>query len=40
MKNARDFASKIKLVLSELDDKLIDAIIKEVKSLSSEAVGH
>ncbi len=33
MKNARDFASKIKLVLSELDDNVIDAIGKEVKSL-------
>lgn len=37
MKNARDFASKIKLVLSELDDSVVDAIGKEVKSLFEEA---
>jgi len=30
MRNARDFVSKIKLVLSELDDKLIEIIAKKI----------
>ena len=33
MKNARDFVSKIKLVLSELDDKIIEFIVRQVKEL-------
>ena len=33
MRNARDFVSKIKLVLNELDEKLIDIIAKMVKEL-------
>ena len=37
MKNARDFVSKIKLVLSELDDKLIEFIVKQVKELEHAA---
>ena len=33
MKNARDFVSKIKLVVNELDDKLIGIIGKKIKEL-------
>ena len=33
MKNARDFVSKIKLVLTELDDEFINAIRKKIKEL-------
>ncbi len=33
MRNAREFVSKIKLVLSELDDKLIEIISEEIKEL-------
>ena len=37
IRNARAFVSKIKLVLNELNDKLIDIIGKEVKELEEEA---
>lgn len=37
MKNAREFASKIKLVLSELDEKVIAFMCKEITLLSDEA---
>lgn len=33
MKNAREFVSKIKLVLSELDEKAISIISKKIKEL-------
>lgn len=33
MKNARDFVSKIKLVISELDEKIIEVIGKRIKEL-------
>ena len=33
MKNARDFVSKIKLVISELDEKIIEVIEKRIKEL-------
>lgn len=33
MRNARDFASKIKLVLGELDEKLVETIGKKIKEL-------
>ena len=35
MRNARDFVSKIKLVLNELDDKLIEFIVRQVKELEA-----
>ena len=35
MENAREFATKIKLLLEEIDEKLISVIIKEVKELES-----
>lgn len=35
MRNARDFVSKIKLVLSELDEKLVEIIGNEIKGLAS-----
>ena len=37
MRNARDFVSKIKLVISELDDKLIEIIGKKIKELQDSA---
>ena len=37
MRNARDFVSKIKLVLSELDDKLIEIIVKRIAELKESA---
>ncbi|MEK6952987.1 MAG: HEPN domain-containing protein [Nanoarchaeota archaeon] len=33
MKNARDFVSRIKLVISELDEDIIEIIINEIKNL-------
>ena len=33
MRNARDFVSKIKLVLNELDERLVDIIEKKIKEL-------
>ena len=35
MRNARDFVSKIKLVLSELDDKLIEIVAKKINELKN-----
>ncbi len=35
MRNARDFVSKIKLVLSELDDKLIEIIAKKINEMEN-----
>ena len=37
MKNAREFVSKIKLVISELDEKLIEVIGKSIKELKEKA---
>ena len=36
MDNAREFATKIKLLLEEIDDKLISVIVKEIKELQGE----
>jgi len=33
MRDARDFVSKMKLVLSELDEKLIEIILKTIREL-------
>lgn len=38
MGNARDFVSKIKLVLNELDEKFIDIIGKRIKDLEAIAI--
>ena len=38
MRNARDFVSKIKLVLNELDDKLVEIIGKRIKELQMIAI--
>jgi len=38
MRSARDFVSKIKLVLNELDEKLIDIIAKRAKELHEMAM--
>src|SRR3989338_929628 len=35
MRNAREFVSKMKLVLNELDDKLIEIIGKKIKELQN-----
>ena len=37
MNNAREFASKVKLVVSELDDKLVAIIGKEIRELEKAA---
>jgi len=37
MRNARDFVSKMKLVISELDDNLIDIITKRINELKNKA---
>ncbi len=37
MRNAREFVSKIKLVLNEFDDKLIEIVVKHVKELEEVA---
>lgn len=38
MRNARDFVSKIKLVLRELDDKLVENVAKKIKELQDIAM--
>ena len=38
MRNAREFVSKIKLVLNELDEKVINIIAKRVKELHEMAM--
>jgi len=37
MRNARDFVSMMKLVISELDDNLIDIITKRINELKNKA---
>ena len=37
MKNAREFVSKIKLLIEKIDEELISVIVKEVKKLQSKA---
>lgn len=37
MRNAREFVSKIKLVVNELDEKLIEVIGKELQRLDSQS---
>ena len=37
MRNARDFVTKIKLVLGELDDKIIDAMGRRIVELETSA---
>ncbi len=40
MRNAREFVSKIKMVLNELDEKLIEIIGRKIEQLENEAKGH